>query len=84
MGGGKTPQRDGIIYAAKGRSWEWRYLRAEKTPVIGREEMESSVLKAEEGEDSRNEFSLERKHSSEVKARLQTRLFVLNLPSTSC
>lgn len=63
---------------------EWQYLRAEKTPVVGREEMESSVLKAGEGEDSRNEFSLERKHGSEVKARLQTRLFELNLPSTSC
>lgn len=53
MGGGKTPQRDGVIYAAKDRSWGMAILK-------GREEVESSVLKAEEGEDSRNEFSLER------------------------
>lgn len=45
---------------------KWQYLKTEKTPVVGREEMESSLLKAKGGEDSRNEFSLVRKHGSEV------------------
>ena len=45
---------------------EWQYLKTEKTPVVGQEEMESSLLKAKGGEDSRNEFSLVRKHGSEV------------------
>ena len=45
---------------------EWQYLKTEKTPVVGKEEMESSLLKAKGGENSRNEFSLVRKHGSEV------------------
>lgn len=37
---------------------EWQPVRTEeKAPIVGREEMESSVLKGREGEDFRNEFS---------------------------
>lgn len=53
-----------------------------RTTPIGRGEMESSVLKVKEGEGFRNEFSLVRKHRSEVKTRLPSQ--TLEVKSSLC